>query len=251
MRDESWNPYNVLPGSPLLRTLTLDRQINWFEESMQRWIFKPAKLLLDTADIDADYAVLAILNAVPELLAKCQGYEQTYQSATFTGKPPGLSAYLYRKGIEYVFPERGDNVFDEDELFDDLIYGKLRCGLAHFAFVGERILLSRGTGNFHSVVIDAVDSGHLPNMTYFPQPCLLTVDVPVWYERMKKRVSDYISDLRNETSVDLRCNFSERITRSDVPRKDTATGCVCGPTRFCINCAEMKFPATHIDAQST
>ncbi len=246
MRDDSLIPYNVLPGSPVLRTLTLDRQINWFEESIQRWIFKPAKRLLETGDINVDYAVLAILNAVPELLAKCQGYEQAYQFETFVGKRPGISAYLYTKGIEYIFPHRGNNVFDDQELFNDLIYGKMRCGLAHFAFVGERILLSRGNGNFNSVVIDAIDVGHLPHMTYFPQPCLLTIDVPVWYSQMEERVDAYIRDLRNHDNDSLRLKFSERITKSDTPQNGEKSGCVCGPKRFCVNCAEAKFPATYI-----
>ena len=218
---------------------------------MQRWIFNPVKLLLDTGDTNVDYAVLAILNGVPELLAKCQGYEQTYDNETFTGKPPGLSAYLYRKGIEYVFPQRGDNVFDDDELIDDLIYGKLRCGLAHFAFVGERILLTRGGENFGSVVIDAVDIGHTPGLTYFPPSCLLSIDVLEWYNSMVKRVGDYIADLRNGSNDDLRRTFSARITRNDAPRKGAATGCVCGPKGFCNNCADAKFPATHMNGGDT
>ncbi len=246
MRNASRIPYNVMPGSPLLRTYTLDKQIEWFEESLQRWIFQPAKLLLDIGDANNDYAVLAILNAVPEMLAKCQGYEQTYQNEVFTGKRPGQSAYLYRKGIEYLFPQRGDNVFEDDEMIDDLIYGKLRCGLAHFAFVGEKILLTRDSGNFDSIIIDAVHISHLPRWTYSPPACLLSIDVTVWYDQIQMRVGDYISDLRNQSNRDLRSKFSDRVTRSDAPRKGAPTGCVCGPNRFCTNCADSKFPATHL-----
>ena len=86
--------------------------------------------------------MLAILNAVPEMLAKCQGYEQKHTEEPFAGKTPRLSAYLYRKGIEYIFPQRHGNVFSDEELIDEMIYGNLRSGLAHFAFVSERILLS-------------------------------------------------------------------------------------------------------------
>ena len=50
MKNDDRIPYNVLPGSPLLRTMTLDQQIDWFEESTQKWIFEPAKLLLKQGD---------------------------------------------------------------------------------------------------------------------------------------------------------------------------------------------------------
>ena len=246
MTDDSLIPYTALPGSPVLRTLTLEQQIDWFEERVHTWIFKPAKLLLETRDETVDFAVLGILNAVPELLAKCQGYEAAYKTETFSGKKPGLSAYLYRKGIEYVFPNRLENAIDDEELYHDLIYGKLRCGLAHFAFVGERILLSRGEGSFKSIQIDNVKVGHLPNMTYSPPPLLLTVDVPEWYSQMKQRVAYYVSVLRDAGSVEQRSKFSERITRSEVSRKGAAQGCACGPLGFCNNCAEAKFPDTHL-----
>ncbi|MCY3799906.1 MAG: hypothetical protein OXG84_19025 [Chloroflexi bacterium] len=232
---------------------------------MQKWIFEPAKLLLDTGNESVDFAVLGILNAVPEMLAKCQGHEQTFQqglaqwnanrqSAKSTSNPqlqkqkkPQLSSYLYRKGIEFVFPDHDDNIFDEDELMDDLLYGKLRCGLAHFAFVGERILLTRGQGNLCSILIDAVNMGHMPGWTYFPpSSCLLSVDVLVWYEQMEKRISDYICDLRDSTNTNMRSAFSERITRSDVPSKYMPTDCMCSSKRLCERCADLKFPATHV-----
>lgn len=264
MTDNNLTPYNLLPGSPLLRTLTLDQQIYWFEESLQKWIFEPAKLLLDTGNKSVDFAVLGILNAVPEMLAKCQGHEQTFQqvlaqwnankqlaNAKSTAqlknqKKPKLSSFLYRKGIEYIFPDREDNIFDDDELIDELIYGKLRCGLAHFGFVGEKILLTRGQGNLCSILIDAVNMGHMPGWTYLPPSCLLSIDVPVWYEQIEKRMGDYIRDLQNSANRDIRSRFSERITRSDVPRQGTPTDCMCSNTRLCERCADKKFPASHV-----
>jgi len=56
MSNDSLVPYKLLPGSPILRTLTLDQQVNWFEESLQKWIFEPAKLLLDTGNESVDFA---------------------------------------------------------------------------------------------------------------------------------------------------------------------------------------------------
>ena len=64
-----------------------------------------------------------------------------------------LSTYLYRRGIEYIFPDRKNNVFEDEELIVDVIYGKLRCGLAHFAFAVERIPLSRNDENLCRVLI--------------------------------------------------------------------------------------------------
>ena len=251
MNEDSLIPYNLLPGSPIIRTLTLDQQVYWFEESLQRWIFEPAKLLLDTGNEDVDFAVLGILNAVPEMLAKCQGYEKKYSVESFSGKKPRKSVYLYRNGIEYIFPDRDHNVFDGEELIDDLIYGKLRCGLAHFAFAGERIQLSRDDQNLSSVGIDCFDLGHIPEWSYCPPPLLLSLNVPDWYNQTEKRVGDYISDLRDKTNDDLRTKFSERITQGDAPRKGSSAGCVCGKKQFCDVCASVKFPASHIDGAST
>ena len=248
MKDGSLIPNNLLPGSPILKTFTMNQQIYWFEDSLRRWIFKPAKLLLDTGISDVDFAVLGILNAVPELLAKCQGYEKTYINETFVGKNPGISEYLYRKGIEYIFPDRDDNVFEDEELIVDLIYGTLRCGLAHFAFASERIFLSRADKNLSSIGIDYVDVGTMPGWTYFPPSLLILINVPEWYKQTEMRIGNYISDLRDPTNDDLRSKFSERITRGDTPRKGEPTGCMCHGNQFCVTCALEKFPNSHIDA---
>ena len=104
MTENDMIPYDLLPGSPILRTLTLEQQIKWFEESLQRRIFRPAKLMLDTGDENIDFAVLAILIAVPEMLAQLQGHEGV------------SSTKRYRKGIEYIFPHRGHNVFSDERL---------------------------------------------------------------------------------------------------------------------------------------
>ena len=235
--DDTMLEYVVLPGSPALRTLTLEGQIKRFEDTLRSRIFQPVHILLSTNNPDVDIAALAILNAIPEMLAQLQGYAN--ESPTDH----------YRRGIEYIFPQRGHNVFDENELIQELMYGKLRSGIAHFAFVGERILLARDKENLSTIIIDKVDLGHMPGWTYFP-PCMLSVNVPEWYAQIKKRVGDYISDLRDPTNDDLRSKFSERITRGDAPRKGEPTDCMCGPTRFCVRCADVKLPNSHIDARS-
>ena len=239
--------YNILPLSPMLRAMTFDQQIDWFEDGLHKWVFQPARVLLDIGDESFDFAVLGILNAVPEMLAKCQGYEAVHQTKSFSGKKPGLSEYLYRKGIEYIFPNRDDNAFEDEVLIVELSYGKLRSGLAHFAFVGEKIYLARDKGNLSSVVISRVDLSHMPGWIYKPPAFLLSVNVPEWYAQTKKRVDDYVKDLRDPANADLRCKFSERITRGDALRKGAQTGCVCATKqRYCMHCASTKFPASHL-----
>ncbi len=253
--EDSKFEYVVLPGSPLLRTLTLEEQIYWFEDSLQRWVFRPAQLLLDTGNKDDDYAVLAILNAVPEMLAKCQGYVELYNEESFndekpTGdekptcdKKPTLAVYLYRKGLEYIFPDRDHNVFDDKELLDELIYGKLRCGLAHFAFADEKICLLRDCENLGSIGIDRAVPSHKPAWVYRPPNPLLSVNVPEWYKQTKKRVNDYLNELRDDSNKDLRKNFQKQIILGRGQRKGTSpTICVCGPKQFCFRCASEKFP---------
>ena len=221
----------------------MEQQIDWFEDSLQKWVFKPAKLLLDTENEDNDYAILAILNAVPEMLAKCQGYEKTYNSETFCGNRPGLTEYLYRKGIEFIFPDRDHNVYEDDELIVKLIYGKLRCGLAHFAFADERILLSRDYKNLCSIVIDKVDISYEPEWVYMPPNPLLSVNVLEWYEQTKKRVNDYLNELRDDSNKDLRKNFQKQIILgSGGQQKNMNPECVCGPKGFCFRCAAVKRP---------
>lgn len=243
--------YDVWPGSPVLRTFTLEEQIDWFEGILQKHIFKPAQILLETNNKDFDLAVLAILNAVPEMLAKCQGYEEMYNKERLSDekptneqckKPIRRTAYLYRKGIEYIFPDRDHNIFDDEKLVEELIYGKLRSGLAHSAFAGEKIQLLRDYKNLASVVIDGVPCKS--EWVYWPPNSfsLLSINVPEWYKQTKKRVNDYLNELRDDSNKDLRKNFQKQIILGSEQQKDTTTNCLCGPKGFCFQCAAVKFP---------
>lgn len=195
-----------VPGSPSLSKLNIDEQITWFDSSLRRWIFDPALLLLKTENPDVDFAVLAILNAIPEMLAQYQGFEKSHK-----GKDSDLKAYLYRKGIEYIFPDRGDhNVFADEGMIEKLLYGKLRSGIAHTGFTGERIVLTRQCPNLSRFLMDPVEDRGLPKGTK-----VLSVNVPEWYKQTKKRVDVYINDLRDLTKDELRQNFSERLTRGN------------------------------------
>ena len=201
-----------VPGSPILGNLSLDEQITWFDDSLQRWTFNPALRLLQTENPDVDFAVLTILNSIPEMLAKYQGFEKSY-----TDKASGLTAYLYRKGIEYIFPDRDHNVFTDKEMITDLMYGQLRSGIAHSTFTGGRILISRDYENLSSILFDGA-FGRRGNGLPKTLPLFLSVNVPEWYKQTKERVDDYINDLRDFDDLakdELRQNFSERLTRGN------------------------------------
>ena len=225
--------YLVWPGSPLLKTYDIDKQIDWFECYIDRWIFEPARSLLATNNTDFDLAVLAILNSIPEMLAQLQGFGKEFP------------AERYRRGIEYIFPDIDDNVFEDNELIEELLYGILRCGLAHFASVGEKILITRNAKNLSFTVLDRVDLRHMPGWFYRPPVPLVAVNVPEWYEQIEKRIGDYITDLRNSTKTADRSKFSERITQGDTPASGTPSDCVCGAKSFCVVCENVKLPGTH------
>ena len=229
----SSHEYVVWPGSPILKTFDIDQQIDWFECYIDRWIFEPARSLLATNNSDFDLAVLAILNSIPDMLAQLQGFSNE------------SVVNRYRRGIKYIFPDRDHNVFEDNELIKELMYGRLRCGLAHFVFVGEAILLTRSSENLSSIVIGKVDLGHMPGCSYFPPAPLVSVNVPEWYEQTEKRVGDYIKDLRDSTKIAYRSKFSERITQGDTPPSGTPSDCVCNAKTFCVVCANVKFPGTH------
>ena len=247
-KERSMEKFYILPHSPILRTATLDQQIYWFEKSLQKWIFEPAKLLLDTGDESFDIAILSILNAVPELLAKCQGYEKTYINESIESKRPSKSEYLYGKGIEYIFKDLGENVFTDDELIK-LLYVNLRCELAHFAYIGEKIYLTRNKENLSSFIIK-IPLDHIPGgWTYHPSPPLVSINVLQWFSKTNKRVGDYINDLQNPANADCRLTFSEHITCINSLKDNSSTGCICNDTQLCVNCALEKFPDSHLSAQ--
>ena len=236
--------YDVWPGSTVLRIFTLEEQIDWFEGILQKQVFEPAQILLEANNEDFDLAVLTILNAVPEMLAKCQGYE-------------GRKVYLYRKGIEYIFPDwPRDTVFTEKKLFDELIYGKLRSGLAHSIFADERIRLLRDRENLCSIVISEVKIQRKPEWIYRPPTPLLSINVPEWYKQTKKRVNDYLNELRDDSELRedsnkvLRKNFQKQIILGGEQQKDTAKGCVCPQKIFCFRCAAVKFPIESLGEKS-
>lgn len=198
----SMNQPNVIPvpGSPALSTLSTQDLIAYFQDRVGRWILKPAHVLLGTGTPDVDFAVLGILNAVPEMLAQYRGIE-------------GSKVDLYREGILYLFPDRDHNVFTDEEMIEELMYGKLRCALAHSAFIGERILVTRDHENLCSILIDG-NFGRGPDGLPLAHPLVLSVNVPEWYNQTVSRLDAYIaelSDVGDSSRDELRSKFRARI----------------------------------------
>jgi len=178
-----------------LKIEDMDKLIDCFKDRVDRWIFKPAEILLEQKleekpeekDPDVDFAILAILNAVPEMLA------QYLQGHNKRGKP------VYKKGLQYIFPQL--KAYQHKKLIMNLLFGSLRSKIAHVGLTNPPILLERK-------IKDAIIPCHGRE-----NKIVVIINVPEWYDQTKKRVNDYICKLRNESNTDLRCKFRKRITQ--------------------------------------
>lgn len=171
-------------GSPGLANLCLHEQINYFEDRVKRWILKPCTVLLDADNPDWDFAVLTILNAIPEMLAQYRGCE-------------GNKLDLYRQGFKYIFGK-------EPDFIPDHLYGKLRSAIAHTSQTGEGITVSRERQNLAWPIC------------YRQGLYTVVINVPEWYTKTKERLVDYIKELRDFEDSDkdeLRAAFSQRIVK--------------------------------------
>ena len=213
------------------------RLIDCFEDRMCRWFLKPAEILLETKrgdgkeDPDVDFAVLAILNAVPEMLAQFQGCEDNYKGNRgwqktwlwrslnpilqdivvsyiqkfrhSQGDNKHIKKYLYEQGLQYIFPWL-ENDKHKNQIMKRL-YGKLRNAIAHMGLTSTGIILERGIKN-PIMLCQGRDS-----------KLVVIVNVPKWYEQTKKRVKDYISELRDPdpSKDDLRRKFRKRMEASN------------------------------------
>lgn len=171
-------------GSPSLADLSLNEQINYFEDKVNRWILEPCAVLLKADNPDWDFAVLTILNAVPEMIAQYQGCI-------------GEKKNLYKTGFEYIFGE-------EIDFIPNHLYAHLRSAISHTALTGEGITLSRERQNLAWPICRS-------KSLY-----TVVINVPEWYSKTRDRLTDYIEELRDFEDSDkdeLRNAFSQRIVR--------------------------------------
>ncbi len=171
-------------GSPSLSGQSLSEQINIFENRVQKWILEPCEALLAAENPEWDFAVLTILNAIPEMIAQYRGCN-------------GNKLDLYGQGFEYIFGK-------EPDFIPNHLYGKLRSAIAHTAQTGEGITVSRERQNL-AWPID-----------YNQGLYAVVINVPEWYSKTSERLADYIEELRDVEYSDkdeLRVAFSKRIVR--------------------------------------
>lgn len=118
--------YTPVFGDPNLGEAFDDVElIDYFEYGIRLWIMKPLEKLfaLQVADHDPDYgfAMMIIINSIPEFIGKIQGHPETKQ---------------INEGVKYIF---GDNV---DDYVIDCLRKKLRNAIAHNLFTQEHIVLN-------------------------------------------------------------------------------------------------------------
>ena len=140
--------YIPVPGTELLREWKKEDLIGLFDLYVYLWTIEPAEILLNrTSDVstpnpNGDYAVLNILNPLPEFLGRClsgsteidDGYER------------------YRQGMMYIVgrdsrPESdsrsAEYVQKEHTFYADIFYYYLRNGLGHSLYTRDVVELER------------------------------------------------------------------------------------------------------------
>ena len=211
-----------------LQIQDIDKLIDCFEDRMCIWFLKPAEILLETKradgkeDPDVDFAVLAILNAVPEMLAQFQGcykgnrkwrkawlwrflnprlqdivvsYIQKFRPSQ------GDKKYLYEQGLQYIFPWLKNDKHKKSIM--KRLYGKLRNAIAHMGLTSTGIILERGIKD-PIMLCQGRDS-----------KLVVIINVLKWHEQIKTRINDYICELRDPSNNDLRQKFRKRMETSN------------------------------------
>lgn len=97
--------------------------VDFFEHGIRLWIAKPLSGLHQSAGIDPDFgfAIIMVINAIPEFLGKIQGHPENKQ---------------YEKGIEYIL---GKGIDGE---IKGCLRLNLRNSIAHNLFTQENIILN-------------------------------------------------------------------------------------------------------------
>ena len=113
-------------GHEVFQHIETSALIDCLEYYMCIWLKKPIRLLCK--DPDLDFAILAILNAVPEFLDKMR--------YPFFKDQPDKPKIRIKRGLEYIFG-------NEDKEIVNYLYGRLRNEIAHSYFTREGIRISR------------------------------------------------------------------------------------------------------------
>ena len=122
VKQEKLDGQTPVIGHEVFQNIETSALIDCLEYYMCIWLKKPIRLLCK--DPDLDFAVLAILNAVPEFLDKMR---------FLVKDQPDIRI---KRGLEYIFG-------NENKEIVNYLYGRLRNEIAHSYFTREGIRISR------------------------------------------------------------------------------------------------------------
>ena len=116
-------------GSEVFQQLDMSELIDCFEYYVCIWLKKPITILRKYDDPDLDFAILSIINSIPEFFDKVRFPHQC--------SPEVLSSkQRIKRSLKFFFPEANRKTIK-------LLYGKVRNSLAHSGFTREQVNISR------------------------------------------------------------------------------------------------------------
>jgi len=154
-----------------------DEKVRLFQEQIQGWVFDVARDIKQKQIPHADFAILSILLAYFENIAKfIEGY---------TGKFESKSHFV--KGVKYVYPKK----FHKKTL--ELLYDQARNGMYHVGLTGAKVQLNC-----------SISSGFI-----YKQKCFVVCPEKLIRE-IQSHFDQYCNNLKNTKKRTLRKNFEKR-----------------------------------------
>ena len=165
---------------------TLDDKIEVFIARIEGWQLGVAQEMVDKKIAHRELALLHILFSYFEMIGKYQdGYLEERKSR-----------YYFREGVRATFPE----VEPEDEKFLENLYTSVRNGLFHAGMPRSNVILSsEAPGSL----------GHKIGTNF------LVINPDMLVQDLQMRFSEYASQLRDKTNVELRSKFEARFDYHD------------------------------------
>jgi hypothetical protein len=152
-------------------------RIDSFRKAVDFWLMQYAGTLAN--DVNAGYALLAVLNSYPDFIAQLKGFVPSTESKNYLKE-----RYIF--GILDVFPHL--NTIEKRQEVLDALYADLRCTLAHALLTGQKIVLA----------------SHIPEsiMTCsYDKTMLVVVNPQLWFQQVYTHFNAYISALDTDEEL--------------------------------------------------